>query len=108
MLLTFAVALLVVAFLLILLHRYRRVRGGLPAGELIYSDDISAESPVLISPRYGLKGKPDALIRTKSGEIIPLERKSSRAPQRLYDSNLIQAAAYYVLVKSSTGQDHRT
>ena len=103
MLLTSAVALLIVALLLVLLHRYRRVRGGLPVGELIYSDDVSAESPVLISTRYGLKGRPDALIRTKSGEIIPLERKSSRAPQRPYDGDLIQAAAYCVLVQEQYG-----
>ena len=103
MLLIFVVALLVLALLLVLLHRYRRVRGGLPVGELIYSDDVSAESPVLISTRYGLKGRPDALIRTKSGEIIPVERKSSRAPQRPYDGDLIQAAAYCVLVQEQYG-----
>jgi len=48
--------------------------GGLPAGDLIADDDEEQEYPVIISERYGLKGKPDALVRTPDGQIIPVER----------------------------------
>ena len=50
------------------------------------------EAPVLVSQRYGLKGKPDGLVRTASGDVIPVERKKSRAPKRPYAGDLIQAS----------------
>lgn len=53
------------------------------------------------SERYGLKGKPDALVRTASGDVIPVERKKSRAPKRPYPGDLIQATAYCVLVEET-------
>jgi hypothetical protein len=52
-----------------------------------------------------LKGKPDAIVRTKSGELIPVERKKTRAPKhRPYDGDLIQATAYCVLVEETYGR----
>lgn len=61
-----------------------------------------------MSHRYGLKGKPDALVRTESGDLIPVERKKTRAPQRgPYDGDLIQAAAYCILVEEEFGRDRR-
>jgi hypothetical protein len=38
----------------------------LPDGELVYSDNVAADFPVLVSHRYGLKGKSDALVRLES------------------------------------------
>lgn len=59
----------------------------------------------LVSHRYGLKGKPDALVRTASGDLIPVERKKTRAPRRgPYDGDLIQATAYCILVEEETGR----
>jgi len=95
---------LAAAFLLVRARGLRRL-GGLPAGDLIYADDMAGDCPVLVSRRYGLKGKPDALVRTASGDLIPVERKKTRAPRhRPYDGDLIQATAYCVLVEERYGQ----
>jgi CRISPR-associated exonuclease Cas4 len=95
---------LAVAFLLLTAREQRRL-GGLPAGDLIYADDAAEDCPVLVSPRYGLKGKPDALVRTESGDVIPVERKKACAPRhRPYDGDLIQATAYCVLVEERYGR----
>ncbi len=64
--------LLVAAFILILRHRRSRVLGGLPSGELIASDHEEQDCPVLVSHRYGLKGKPDALVRCS---LCPIWKK---------------------------------
>jgi CRISPR/Cas system-associated exonuclease Cas4 (RecB family) len=88
------------------LHRSRDQRrlGGLPEGDILSSDIASEGCPVLVSRRYGLKGKPDALVRTPTGDLIPVERKKGVAPRRPYDGDLIQATAYCVLVEEHYGQ----
>jgi hypothetical protein len=73
------VALLAAALVLFVLHRRNRSLGGLPAGELLAADNEEQECPVLISQRFGLNGKPDALVRTSSAAIIPVERKRTLA-----------------------------
>jgi CRISPR-associated exonuclease Cas4 len=99
-----AVLFLAAAFLLVRARGQRRL-GGLPAGDLIYADDMAGNCPVLVSPGYGLKGKPDALVRTASGDLIPVERKKTHAPRhRPYDSDLIRATAYCVLVEEQYGR----
>jgi hypothetical protein len=99
-----ALGLLLAALILFLnLRRYRN-RGGLPAGELVFADNTPQECPVLVSYRYGLKGKPDALVRIPDGALIPVERKNGRAPRRPYDGDLIQTAVYCVLVEDNYGQ----
>jgi hypothetical protein len=94
MLTCIALALFAATLILLSTHRRQRARGGLPSGELIYSDVTAQDVPVLVSQRYGLKGKPDVLARIFSGEVVPVERKKSRAPKRPYQGDLIQAAAY--------------
>jgi len=78
-----AAALLLAAVFLFLFARYQRRLGGLPEGKLIYNDKAAGDCPVLVSRRYGLKGKPDAVVRTESGDVIPVERKKTRAPRTL-------------------------
>jgi CRISPR-associated exonuclease Cas4 len=99
------VALLLAALYISLRARHQRRLGGLPDGDLIYADNVTEDCPVLVSRRYGLKGKPDALVRTESGDLIPVERKKTRAPGNgPYDSDLIQATAYCVLVEEEFGR----
>ena len=44
-------------------------------------------------------------MRTESGDLIPVERKKSRAPRRgPYDGDLIQATAYCILVEEEFGR----
>ena len=60
----------------------------------------------LISQRYGLVGKPDYLLETRAG-LIPVEVKPSRTAPEPYDSDLMQLAAYCLLVEDTTGHAPR-
>jgi CRISPR-associated exonuclease Cas4 len=100
-----AAGLFLAAVFLLLWAREQRCLGGLPAGDLIYTDDAAEDCPVIVSHRYWLKGKPDALVRTESGDLIPVERKKTRAPRRRpYDGDLIQGTAYCILVEERYGR----
>jgi CRISPR-associated exonuclease Cas4 len=102
--LLFSIALLIAALFLFLRSRHNRTLGGLPSGEVVYSDTVAEEAPVLVSRQYGLRGKPDSLVRTSDGNVIPVERKSGRAPSRPYDGDLAQATAYCILVEEHYGR----
>lgn len=102
----FAALLILVAVSLLVRARDQRRLGGLPDGRLAYSDNVAGACPVLVSRRYGLKGKPDALVRLNTGDLIPVERKKTLAPRRRgpYDGDLIQAAVYCILVEEESGR----
>jgi CRISPR-associated exonuclease Cas4 len=104
MLTPIAIGLLLAALVLFLRRRRQRLRSGLADGILVYSDNTSESCPVLISWRYGLKGKPDSLVRTPDGSLIPVERKTRRAPRQPFDGDLMQAATYCLLVEENYGQ----
>ncbi|HEX8748166.1 MAG TPA: CRISPR-associated protein Cas4 [Pyrinomonadaceae bacterium] len=96
-------------------------RTGLPSGRLIYSDTgnpvatlgpiiesergVKQERP-LVSPAYGLTGRPDYLVQTSEG-IVPVEAKSTKCPAngRPYDSHIMQLVAYCLLVESAIGAE---
>jgi len=82
----------------------RRVLG-LPNGDVFYQDHHGQPmaAVALRSRVYGLRGKPDCLIRTADG-IVPVElKKSGRPPARggVYPNHLIQILAYIVLVREN-------
>jgi CRISPR-associated exonuclease Cas4 len=84
---------LLAAFLLFLARRARR-KIGIPSGEIFYQDLVGQpfQAKVLRSPRWGISGKPDCLIRTPDG-IVPVElKKSKRPPARggVYPNHMIQ------------------
>lgn len=60
----------------------------------------------LISRRYGLVGKPDYLLDTRAG-VVPVEVKPSRRAATPYESDLMQLAAYCLLVEETTGHAPR-
>lgn len=78
---------------------------GLPGGRVIYTDTRGwSEVPKpLFDSRLGLTGKPDYLVE-KKGQIIPVEVKSTSAPQAPYDSHIFQLAAYCYLVEKTYGK----
>lgn len=91
---------LVALFLLRSGHRTQR-RQGLPPGRVVYDDSSRSGGESvkpLYSPRLGLSGKPDYIVR-QHGIPIPVEVKSRRAPREPYDSHLYQLAAYCALVE---------
>ena len=98
------VALLVGGLALREASRARRT-ARLPAGRIVYADtgDWRPLDKPLFSASYGLTGKPDYLVRTRTG-LIPVEVKSSVAPLQPYPSHVLQLAAYCLLVEETTGQ----
>lgn len=83
-----------------------RQRTGLPQGEIIYSDAGTwfAQQEMLYDEGLKLCGKPDYLIQQEDGAVIPVELKSSRAPQMPYESHIMQVAVYCALVERNYGQ----
>jgi CRISPR-associated exonuclease Cas4 len=78
---------------------------GLPWGRVV-AEDVGAGRALarpLFARRYGLAGKPDYLIE-RHGTTIPVEVKPGRRSPRPYDSDLMQLAAYCLLVEETTGQ----
>ncbi len=86
------VALVAAALFVFVRNRSYRVLGGLSTGELISADNEERECPVFISHRFGLKGKPDALVRTNGGAVIPIERKRTSPPPHGPDHSDLCAA----------------
>lgn len=84
----------------------RRGQGitGVRAEEVVYQDTAGhEEARPLYAPRYGLAGKPDYLLRHK-GALIPVEVKPSRRASKPFDADLMQLAAYCLLVEETSGQ----
>jgi CRISPR-associated exonuclease Cas4 len=79
--LVFAGTLKLLAALLLFLARRSRSKTGIPSGEIFYQDLVGQpfQAEVLRSPRWGISGKPDCLIRTPDG-ILPVEFKKSKRP----------------------------
>jgi len=88
--------LVLAALLLAVIGVYRLIR----AWRLRAIEVLSRDQTRLASPRLGLSGRPDRLIRLKNGTIIPVEKKSSK---RLYDSHRIQVGAYLLLIEEAYG-----
>lgn len=100
----FALLLIGAAILLLAVAALLRRRSGLPWGRVL-RDDASGGRELqrpLVSRRLGLTGKPDYLIERR-GAQIPVEVKPGRRALRPYDSDLMQLAAYCVLVEETSG-----
>jgi CRISPR-associated exonuclease Cas4 len=89
--------------LLLLLSRYLRRRSGLPAGEVIYDDASGLAQELLFSERLNICGKPDYLLKDRSGAIVPVEVKSGNAPRggEPHESHRMQLAAYFLLIEDA-------
>jgi CRISPR-associated exonuclease Cas4 len=100
---TIGLALLLVALLLGIWALRLRRSTGLPWAPVVYQDTAgrALEKP-LIARRIGLVGKPDYLLELR-GQAIPVEVKPGRRAGRPYESDLMQLAAYCVLVEETSG-----
>ncbi len=99
-----SVALLLLAGALLLAALRLRRSTGVPWARVRSSDTgwRPAEAP-LISQRYGLVGTPDYLLESRGG-VIPIEVKPGRVADEPYESDLMQLAAYCLLVEDTTGR----
>lgn len=97
-----ALILLFLAFLFFWQSNRQRNEAGLPGGRVIYTDTRGwnkLEKPLFYAA-LELTGKPDYLVE-QNGKIIPVEVKSSRAPEAPYDSHIYQLASYCLLVEKT-------
>ena len=97
--------LLFLAALLWLGGKRRRVQSGVPEGKVVYNDTGAwrANNHVLHAAEYRLAGKPDYLVEQADGSIIPVEVKSGAAPTKPWDGQILQLAAYCLLVETNFG-----
>ena len=103
--LSLSLLLFIVAMFLFWQADRKRKQAGLPGGRVIYTDmgKWGEVQKPLYHAGYRLTGKPDYLVKQK-GKIIPVEVKSSNAPQAPYDSHIYQLASYCLLVHKTTGK----
>ncbi len=103
--LLFLTALLLLLLAVWFLWRAQRERmtGGLPWGRIIYDDSGARRRTLeraLFDSALGLAGRPDYLLEQK-GTLIPVELKSSNAPDQPYENHVMQLTAYCYLVEKS-------
>jgi CRISPR-associated exonuclease Cas4 len=97
---TVAVALFTLALILAWMSRRLRHRSGLP-GRVVASDSVvSRPSRALRSARHGLVGKPDYLVEER-GRIAPVELKPSRESDAPWLRDVVQLAAYCLLLEET-------
>jgi CRISPR-associated exonuclease Cas4 len=105
----FAALVLAAAGLAVLAWSHRqRAAAGLPKGRVVYADTgawESCERP-LFSRQHRLSGKPDYLVKER-GRIVPVEVKPGRRGGGPYAGDLLQLAAYCLLVEEEYGQRPR-
>ena len=93
---------IVSGIVLLRVARTLRAETGLPAGRVV-SADTGAWQPcdrALFSKRYGLVGKPDYLVR-QGRAVVPVEVKPRRNAAAPYLSDVLQLAAYCLLVEET-------
>lgn len=84
-------------------RRYKRGQqeAGLVPGKLVASD-LAGQGPLLEDPEWGLRGRPDYVLETKSG-FVPVEVKSGKTPQHPHPNHRLQLACYLRLIEAKTG-----
>jgi CRISPR-associated exonuclease Cas4 len=110
MAIVFAILFAVVLLFAIVLWRKsqeQHAATGLPFNARIVYSDTGAwkkiEKP-LFSRRYALTGKPDYIVE-ENGATIPIEVKPNRVAPAPYESDVIQLAAYALLIEESFGSN---
>ncbi|MBX0328544.1 CRISPR-associated protein Cas4 [Oscillochloris sp. ZM17-4] len=99
-----AVVLIALALAALILAMRTRARTGLPWAP-VRADDARAGRGLeraLVARRYGLSGKPDYIIE-RAGRQIPVEVKPGRHAPQPYESDLMQLAAYCLLIEETSG-----
>lgn len=107
-LLVSALLLALLGFVLLAYSRNHRLAAGLPEGRVVYADTAAWKhgEQVLFSARYALSGKPDYLVEER-GHIVPVEVKPGRQGVIPYEGDILQLAAYCLLVEETHGRRPR-
>jgi CRISPR-associated exonuclease Cas4 len=97
---------LVAGLVLLALARLQRARTGLPFNARVVYSDTGAWKRVerpLFSRRHALTGKPDYVVEIDSS-IIPVEVKPNRTAPAPRESDVMQLAAYGLLLEETLGR----
>ena len=86
-----------------LLAKFAREKYGATKGEVAYLDHPQAKPDLLVSEKYGLRGRPDLVI-AEGDVLIPVEVKTGRTPRGPLFSHILQVAAYCLLVEETSGR----
>ena len=89
-----AVAALVLGVASFLLLRRSGMRGRVVASDSV----VARPAAVLRSARYGIAGKPDYLVEER-GRVVPVELKPSRRSDSPWLRDVVQLAAYCLLLE---------
>jgi CRISPR-associated exonuclease Cas4 len=73
------------------------------AGPLVYVDSEHEKPKLFVSKRYGLSGRPDAVV-LEGEHHIPVEVKTGRTPRGPLFSHILQVAAYCLLLEEEYGK----
>ena len=83
--------------------RATRSKYAIAAGALVYVDSDRERPKRFVSARYGLSGRPDAVLL--EGDVhIPVEVKTGRTPRGPLFSHILQIAAYCMLMEEEYGR----
>lgn len=83
--------------------RATRAKYEMATGSLVYVDSEREKPKLFISKRYGLSGRPDAVLL--EGDIhIPVEVKTGRTPRGPLFSHILQIASYCLLMEEEYGK----
>jgi CRISPR/Cas system-associated exonuclease Cas4 (RecB family) len=80
-------------------YRRNQVAAGLVPGELVDSD-LAHTSKLLEDQEWALQGRPDYVLATDHGPV-PVEVKSSKAPDQPHQSHRLQLACYLRLLEAN-------
>ncbi len=105
LLLALALLLLALAALALGWSARQRRRLGLPPGQIVASDMGAWERlrEPLYSERHRLTGRPDYVVR-QGRALVPVEVKPGRQAAQPYPSDIMQLAAYCLLLEEAEGQ----
>jgi len=86
-----------------LLANRAREKYGATKGDVAYVDHPEAKPDLLVSEKYGLRGRPDYVI-AEGEHLIPVEVKTGRTPRGPLFSHILQLAAYCLLIEETSGR----
>jgi len=94
------------ALALLMLSLRERKKSRLPDARIFYADtDLWQKVPqALLDHQLGLVGKPDYVVKTRQGSLIPVELKTGHTPDTPYESHKLQLMAYGLLIQSNYAQ----
>ena len=85
------------------LARSTRAKYDIAQARLVYVDSSREKPKLFVAKRYGLSGRPDAVLL--EGDVhIPVEVKTGRTPRGPLFSHILQIAAYCLLMEEEYGK----